>query len=110
MEGFPSFGSWVPYALGSENENLPALSQLMIHGDLPALERTILGVPFTCRFSGTDFSAKQPPANLIRPVSYSQIDDRSTISLLQKLNGKHLERYPGDANLAAGSLAMNFGW
>ena len=24
MEGFPSFGAWVTYALGSENEELPA--------------------------------------------------------------------------------------
>ena len=28
-------------------------------------------------------------------------DDKSTISLLAQLNGKHLERYPGDADLAA---------
>ena len=26
LDGFPSIGSWVTYALGSENQNLPALS------------------------------------------------------------------------------------
>ena len=38
---------------------------------------------------------------MARPASYSSADDRSTVSLLQRLNGKHLERYPGDADLAA---------
>ena len=102
MEGFPSFGSWVTYALGSENENLPAFVAINDPRGLARSGKNNFGSAFLpAAFQGTDFSAKQPPANLTRPVSYSQIDDRSTISLLQKLNGKHLERYPGDANLAA---------
>ena len=52
-------------------------------------------------FQGTDFNAKNPPSNLSRPASYTSADDRSTVSLLQRLNGFHLEKYPGDADLAA---------
>ena len=30
MEGFPSFGSWTTYALGSENDQLPSFVAIMI--------------------------------------------------------------------------------
>jgi len=36
-----------------------------------------------------------------RPAKYSAGDDLSTIELLKKLNSSHLEKFPGDANLAA---------
>ena len=102
MEGFPSFGSWVTYALGSENENLPAFVAINDPRGLARSGKNNFGSAFLpAAFQGTDFSAKQPPANLKRPVSYSKEDDKTTIGLLKKLNGKHLEKYPGDANLAA---------
>ena len=102
MEGFPSFGSWVTYALGSENENLPAFVAINDPRGLARSGNNNFGSAFLpAAFQGTDFSAKQPPANLKRPASYSKEDDKTTIGLLQKLNGKHLEKYPGDANLAA---------
>jgi hypothetical protein len=52
-------------------------------------------------FQGTDFNARNPPANLARPDLYSEKDDRLTVDLLSRLNAKHLERFPGDADLAA---------
>ena len=51
-------------------------------------------------FQGTDFNAKNPPNNLKRPDSLSRSADRGTVELLQRLNAKPLESYPGDANLA----------
>ena len=102
MEGFPSFGAWVTYALGSENEELPAFVAINDPRGLARSGKNNFGNGFLpAAFQGTDFSAKSPPANLQRPVSYSAADDKSTISLLAQLNGKHLERYPGDADLAA---------
>jgi len=102
MEGFPSFGAWVTYALGSENEELPAFVAINDPRGLARSGKNNFGNGFLpAAFQGTDFSAKSPPANLQRPGSYSAADDKSTINLLAQLNGKHLERYPGDANLAA---------
>ena len=102
MEGFPSFGAWVTYALGSENEELPAFVAINDPRGLARSGKNNFGNGFLpAAFQGTDFSAKSPPANLQRPESYSAADDKSTINLLAQLNGKHLERYPGDANLAA---------
>jgi hypothetical protein len=96
MEGFPSFGAWVTYALGSENEELPAFVAINDPRGLARSGKNNFGNGFLpAAFQGTDFSAKSPPANLQRPVSYSASDDKSTISLLAQLNGKHLERLSG---------------
>jgi hypothetical protein len=102
MEGFPSFGSWVTYALGSENSQFPAFVAINDPRGLARSGKNNFGNGFLpAAFQGTDFNSKNPPANLARPKSYSAADDRATNDLLARLNSKHLERYPGDANLAA---------
>lgn len=101
MEGFPSFGSWVTYALGTENQELPAFVAINDPRGLGRSGKNNFGNGFLpAAFQGTDFSAKNPPNNLRRPGSVSSAADRGTVELLQKLNAKHLEKYPGDANLA----------
>ena len=102
MEGFPSFGAWVTYALGSECEDLPAFVAINDPRGLARSGKNNFGSGFLpAAFQGTDFNAKNPPANLGRPASYSASDDKATVDLLKRLNGKHLEKYPGDADLAA---------
>jgi len=102
MEGFPSFGAWTTYALGSENEELPAFVAINDPRGPARSGKNNFGNGFLpAAFQGTDFNAKNPPANLSRPTSYTSTDDHSTVSLLQRLNGLHLENYPGDADLAA---------
>ena len=102
MEGFPSFGSWVSYALGSENEELPAFVAINDPRGLARSGKNNFGSGFLpAAFQGTDFNAKNPPANLQRPPGISVKDDRNTVDLLQRLNANHLERYPDDADLAA---------
>ena len=102
MEGFPSFGAWVTYALGSACEDLPAFVAINDPRGLARSGKNNFGCGFLpAAFQGTDFNAKNPPANLGRPVDYSAADDRATIDLLKRLNGNHLDKYPGDANLAA---------
>ncbi|MEM1070312.1 MAG: DUF1501 domain-containing protein [Planctomycetota bacterium] len=101
MEGFPSFGSWVTYALGTENQELPAFVAINDPRGLARSGKNNFGNGFLpAAFQGTDFNAKNPPNNLQRPSSFSGDEDRRTVDLLQRLNAKHLERYPGDANLA----------
>lgn len=102
MEGFPSFGAWATYALGSECEDLPAFVAINDPRGLARSGKNNFGSGFLpAAFQGTDFNAKNPPANLGRPMDYSASDDKQTVDLLQRLNAKHLEKYPGDANLAA---------
>ena len=102
MEGFPSFGAWTTYALGSENEELPAFVAINDPRGPARSGKNNFGNGFLpAAFQGTDFNAKNPPANLASPASYTSSNDRSTVSLLQRLNGMHLKKYPGDADLAA---------
>ncbi len=101
MEGFPSFGSWVTYALGTENQELPAFVAINDPRGLARSGKNNFGNGFLpAAFQGTDFNAKSPPNNLRRPQSLSVEEDRKTVDLLARLNAKHLERYPDDANLA----------
>lgn len=101
MEGFPSFGSWVTYALGTENQQLPAFVAINDPRGLARSGKNNFGNGFLpAAFQGTDFNAKNPPNNLQRPQSISAEADRGTVDLLSRLNARHLERFPGDANLA----------
>ncbi|MCB9875622.1 MAG: DUF1501 domain-containing protein [Planctomycetaceae bacterium] len=101
MEGFPSFGSWVTYALGTENQELPAFVAINDPRGLARSGKNNFGNGFLpAAFQGTDFNAKNPPNNLNRPGTLSADADRGTIDLLQRLNARHLEKYPGDADLA----------
>jgi len=102
MEGFPSFGAWVTYALGCETEELPAFVAINDPRGLARSGKNNFGSGFLpAAFQGTDFTASNPPANLKRPDGYSPSSDKASVSLLQKLNAKHLLKYPGDADLAA---------
>ena len=101
MEGFPSFGAWVTYALGTENQELPAFVAINDPRGLARSGKNNFGNGFLpAAFQGTDFNAKNPPNNLRRPDSLSLADDQETVDLLRRLNARNLEKYPDDANLA----------
>jgi hypothetical protein len=102
LEGYPSIGSWVSYALGTTNQNLPAYVAIpdprgvpqqgpsnWTNGFLPAV------------FQGTVFNADQPIANLARPHAISPAAERDTRAFLSRLNDEHLQRHPGDTELSA---------
>lgn len=102
MEGFPSFGAWTTYALGSECSELPAFVAINDPRGMARSGKNNFGSGFLpAAFQGTDFTAKAPPANLNRPSRYSIKDDQLTNDLLGRLNSAHLEQFPGDTNLAA---------
>jgi hypothetical protein len=101
MEGFPSFGAWVTYALGTENQQLPAFVAINDPRGLARSGKNNFGNGFLpAAFQGTDFSAKNPPNNLRRPDGLTAAADRATVDLLQRFNAGHLARFPGDADLA----------
>lgn len=102
LDGFPSMGSWATYALGSVNDELPAYVAVPDPRGAPQSAGNFWGPGFLpAAFQGTDFNATQPLRNLSRPSAFSPATDRATREFLASLNRHHLEKYPGDSELAA---------
>jgi hypothetical protein len=101
FEGYPSLGAWTTYALGSQNEDLPAFVAIA-----DPRGRTEAGINnwgsgfLPAAFQGTPFSSGQPPRNLRPPESVAGSDAASR-DLLARLNEEHLSRFPDDTQLAA---------
>jgi hypothetical protein len=101
--GRPTLGAWVSYALGTENQNLPAYVVLRDpdgynsggtmawdNGWLPAL------------FRGTEFQSKGAPVLNLQPATPVPADvRRNDLELLAKLNEEHRRLYPGESDLEA---------
>jgi len=102
LDGFPSVGAWTTYALGSQNDNLPAYVAIPDPRGVPQSSGNCWNPGFLpAAFQGTDFNAAAPIRNLAKPAAVSNQSDRATREFLAKLNRHHLERYPGDSELAA---------
>ena len=102
LDGFPSMGAWVNYALGSVNENLPAFVAIPDPRGVPQSSMNNWGCGFLPAVSqGTPFNAQKPIRNLRRPATISKSADRASRDFLKLLNERHLKRYPGDTQLAA---------
>ena len=101
LDGFPSLGSWVTYALGSENQNLPSYVAIPDPRGVPQNGSNNWGPGFLpVAFQGTTLSSKEPVRHLI-PPGIAPPADLASRSLLQKMNARHLEQHPGDGKLAA---------
>lgn len=103
LRGRPAMGAWLVYALGSENQNLPAYMVLRDPGSLPVLgaenwQNTWL--PSGC--GGTVVHAHEPRiANLQPPAHLRGRNQKQILSYLQQLNRQHLRSHPGENELAA---------
>jgi hypothetical protein len=103
VTGRPTLGSWLTYGLGSENQELPAYMVLTdpaghpvdgVHnwsnGFMPPL------------FQGTVLRPQEPRIlNLDAPTHLRGGPQRKSLDLLAELNRRHLEQYPGEADLEA---------
>lgn len=101
--GRPSMGSWITYALGSANQNLPAYivlrdpagyntsgTLLWQNGWLPAMYR------------GTEISTAGTPVLNLKPSSPVPPEIQSdNLDLLAMLNRRHQRNYPDDSSLEA---------
>ena len=102
LDGFPSMGAWATWALGSANEELPAYVAIPDPRGTPQSSVNNWGPGFLpAAFQGTDFNASKPLRNLARPAGLSAKQDEATRGFLQRLNKRHLEKFPGDTELAA---------
>lgn len=102
LDGFPSMGSWVNYALGSDNRDLPSFVAIedprgnpqsgpnnWANGFLPAA------------YQGTPFSSTKPIRYLDRPAAIPGKTDEATRAALRFLDEENQARFPGDEQLAA---------
>jgi len=102
FDGFPSLGAWVTYALGSENQDLPAFVAIPDPRGIPQASSNNWGPGFLpAEFQGTTLSAKEPVRHLALPTGVAPAADRAARDLLARINARHLERNPGDGPLAA---------
>jgi len=102
LDGFPSVGAWVTYALGSENQDFPAFVAIPDPRGVPQIGSRHWGSAFLpAAFQGTSFNAEKPIPNLARPASVSAATEKDTREFLKRLNERHLEQNPGDSDLAA---------
>ena len=102
LDGFPSVGSWVSYALGSESQDLPAYIAIPDPRGVPQAGSNNWGPGFLpAVFQGTPMSAKEPVRHLTPPAGVTKAGDDAARSLLQRMNARHLAQNPGDGKLAA---------
>ncbi len=101
LDGFPSIGSWIGYALGTENQDLPAFVSLLDPRGVPQNGSNNWGSGFLpATFQGTTWSAQNPVRHLAAPGVGAPADEAAR-RLLGDLNQRHLEQHPGDERLAA---------
>ncbi|MHB1555876.1 MAG: DUF1501 domain-containing protein [Isosphaeraceae bacterium] len=103
LAGRPTWGSWVVYALGAENRNLPAYVVLGDPGGLPVdgVRNWSSGwLPATCQ--GTPFrSGDAPVLHLKPPADVTPSARAGQLGFLDELNRIHLDRHPGQRELEA---------
>jgi hypothetical protein len=101
----PSFGSWVTYGLGTENQNLPGFIT-MCPGGYPIQESQNWQSGFLPGvFQGTYIDTQSDKIeklieNITSNVS-SKAEQRLQLDLLQQLNQEHLSRRQADSQLEA---------
>jgi hypothetical protein len=101
LDGFPSLGAWVTYALGSQCENLPAYVAIPDPRGVPQNGSNNWGPGFLpAAFQGTTFSASDPVRHL-KVADSNQNAEAATRKLLEKIQRRHLDQFPDDAQLAA---------
>lgn len=101
--GRPTFGSWLVYGLGSENQNLPAYMVLTDPGGLPVdgVNNWTNGF-MPPLYQGTVLRPKEPRIlNLDAPAHLQGALQQQNLGLLQMLNRRHLAQHPGEPDLEA---------
>jgi hypothetical protein len=103
LAGLPTFGAWVLYGLGSENENLPAYVVLADPGGLPVDgERNWSSGFLPAIYQGTPFrSGTSPVFNLQTPSHIPAPARANQLSFLQEINRRHAARFPENTELTA---------
>jgi len=101
-EGFPSAGSWVSYALGSMNENLPTYIAVQdVRGEPPNGKANWSNGFLSAQYQAVSMAAQQPLRNLARPASINTDEEQATRDFLKLINNEHAASHPGNDELRA---------
>ncbi len=101
LDGFPSLGAWVTYALGSECDDLPAYVAIPDPRGVPQNGSNNWGPGFLpAAFQGTTLSASAP-VRYLTPAGIDPRTDAATRKYLQRMQEKHLNAHPEESELAA---------
>jgi hypothetical protein len=101
-EGFPSAGSWVSYALGSTNENLPTYIAIQdVRGEPPNGKANWSNGFLSAQYQAVAMAAQQPLRNLARPASIKADDEQATRDFLKLIKTEHAAAHPGNDELRA---------
>jgi len=98
----PSFGSWVSYALGSANKNLPTFVNI----GRPSSPVQLTGGYLGASVSATPFQAGDTPIpNLYPPEGISAVERDRQMQALSELNAGFRQRYAINSDIAARAKA-----
>jgi uncharacterized protein (DUF1501 family) len=101
-EGFPSAGSWVSYALGSLNDDLPTYIAIQdVRGEPPNGKANWGNGFLSAQHQAVAMAAHQPLRNLARPAAIPPERERATRDFLQLINAEHVAAHPGHEELRA---------
>lgn len=101
LGGRPALGSWLTYGLGSESQDLPAFVALVVGKNPPGSPYWASGL-LPSVFQGTHVREQQPRIMNLDPPDYLKGPaQQSQLSLLNRLNQRHLESHPGELDLQA---------
>src|ERR1051325_10620168 len=102
LDGFPSAGAWVSYALGSECRDLPAFVAIPDPRGVPQVGPNNWNSGFLpAVYQGTAFNADRPIPNLATPKEVTARGEAAARDFLKFLNDEHLKHHPGDSELSA---------
>jgi Protein of unknown function (DUF1501) len=102
LEGFPSAGAWVSYALGTDNQDLPAFVAIPDPRGIPQIGTANWSNGFLpAVFQGTAFSADKPIPNLQPGRKVDLKTEQAVRDFLKLLNDEHLKKNPEDTDLMA---------
>ena len=101
--GRPVMGAWITYALGSENQNLPAYVVLRDPEGYSTSGKLVWSSGFLpALYQGVEFSSSGTPVHHLSPTKPRPPGvQRESLDFLAKLNAEHLRRHPGESELEA---------
>lgn len=99
--GFPSLGSWVNYALGSENQNLPGYIALGEGASIGTRAHSSAWLPPV--FTGTQMraDAQAPIFDIKRPDTMTAAQQTQLLEMVKELNREQKAHHPLDQDLEA---------
>jgi hypothetical protein len=101
--GRPAIGSWIGYALGTENRNLPGYIVLRDPAGYNTSGKMVWSSGWLpAVYQGTEFNSSGTPVLHLQPSRPISIDAQSrSREFLAQLNAVHLEEHPRESELEA---------